>query len=208
MTISRVPPPLDYLQAASRASLQSFELTRLNHAANLRTEIAALIDQWIQETSEAMLARWMLDHHILASPAKPQSPPSSPPRPITAIVVIRRHPRMRKPTRFTSRPQSPISVFPDLILRSTKIGWSRVILKHRTKPSNKSPSSAPRSASSPFLPLDSPMSQRIIKKTGRPTPKSPTKETTKKLPSDPQKPHNQFSAPDHPSLLPAANPTK
>jgi hypothetical protein len=63
MTISRFTPPLDYLQAASRASLQSFELTRLNHAANLRQEIAVLIDQWIQETSEAMLARWMVDHH-------------------------------------------------------------------------------------------------------------------------------------------------
>jgi hypothetical protein len=63
MTISRFTPPLDYLQAASRASLQIYELTRLNHAANLREEIAALMDQWIQETSEAMLARWMLDHH-------------------------------------------------------------------------------------------------------------------------------------------------
>jgi len=63
MTMTRFSPPLDYLQAASRASLQSFELTRLNHAANLRQEIATLIDQWIQETSEAMLARWMLDHH-------------------------------------------------------------------------------------------------------------------------------------------------
>ncbi len=63
MPISRFTPPLDYLQAASRASLQSYELIHLNHAANLRQEIAALIDQWIQETSEAMLARWMLDHH-------------------------------------------------------------------------------------------------------------------------------------------------
>jgi hypothetical protein len=73
MTISRFAPPLDYLQAASRASLQSFELTRLNHAANLRQEIAALIDQWIQETSEAMLARWMLDHHktLQSSPMSP-----------------------------------------------------------------------------------------------------------------------------------------
>ncbi len=70
MTISRFTPPLDYLQAASRASLQSFELTRLNHAANLRNEIAALIDQWIQESSEALLARWMLDHHkSLQSPS-------------------------------------------------------------------------------------------------------------------------------------------
>jgi hypothetical protein len=73
MTISRFTPPLDYLQAASRASLQSFELTRLNHAANLRQEIAALMDQWIQETSEAMLARWMLDHHksLQSSPMTP-----------------------------------------------------------------------------------------------------------------------------------------
>jgi hypothetical protein len=43
--------------------LQSYELIHLNHAANLRQEIAALMDQWIQETSEALLARWMLDHH-------------------------------------------------------------------------------------------------------------------------------------------------
>ena len=62
MTASRFTPPIKYLQAASRASLQSFELARLNHAANLREEIAALIDQWIQETAEAMLARWMLEH--------------------------------------------------------------------------------------------------------------------------------------------------
>jgi hypothetical protein len=63
MSISRLVPPLDYLRAASRTSLQSFELARLNHAANLRREIAILIDQWIQETSQATLARWMLDHH-------------------------------------------------------------------------------------------------------------------------------------------------
>jgi hypothetical protein len=73
MTTSRFAPPLDYLQAASRSSLQSFELARLNHASNLRTEIAALIDQWIQETSEAMLARWMLDHHKSLQPS-PHSP--------------------------------------------------------------------------------------------------------------------------------------
>jgi hypothetical protein len=73
MPITRLTPPLDYLQAASRASLQSFELTRLNHAANLRQEIAALIDQWIQETSQALLARWMLDHHksLQSSPMSP-----------------------------------------------------------------------------------------------------------------------------------------
>ena len=74
MTTTRLNPPLEYLQVASRASLQSFELARLNHAANLRAEIAALIDQWIQESSEAMLARWMLDHHQALQP-QPAPPP-------------------------------------------------------------------------------------------------------------------------------------
>src|SRR5260370_17057680 len=63
MSITRIAPPVDYLRSASRTSLQSFELARLNHAANLRREIAVLIDQWLEETAEAMLARWMLDHH-------------------------------------------------------------------------------------------------------------------------------------------------
>lgn len=63
MSITRITPPADYLRSASRSSLQSFELARLNHAANLRREIAVLIDQWLEETAEAMLARWMLEHH-------------------------------------------------------------------------------------------------------------------------------------------------
>jgi len=54
---------MDYLHTASRSSLQSFELAHLNLAANLRREISVLVDQWIQETCEAMLARWMLEHH-------------------------------------------------------------------------------------------------------------------------------------------------
>ncbi len=63
MAITRIVPPIDYLHSASRSSLQSFELARLNHSANLRREIAVLIDQWLEETAEAMLARWMLEHH-------------------------------------------------------------------------------------------------------------------------------------------------
>jgi hypothetical protein len=63
MPITRIVPPSDYLRGASRSSLQSFELSRLNHAANLRREIAVLIDQWLEETAEAMLARWMLEHN-------------------------------------------------------------------------------------------------------------------------------------------------
>ena len=74
MSIARFVPPLDFLRVASRTSLQSFELARLNHAANLRREIAVLIDQWVQETSEATLARWMLDHHKSLRDPQPSSP--------------------------------------------------------------------------------------------------------------------------------------
>jgi hypothetical protein len=81
MTISRFTPPLDYLQAASRSSLQSFELARLNHAANLRQEISVLIDQWIQESSEALFARWMLDHHKSL-----QSAPLSPAEVVRSLI--------------------------------------------------------------------------------------------------------------------------
>ena len=45
MPIRRPDPPLDYLHSASVSSLESYELSRLNHAANLRREIAALSAQ-------------------------------------------------------------------------------------------------------------------------------------------------------------------
>ncbi len=54
-------PPWEFLLSASRNSLQSFELSRLAHAANLRKEITALIDQWLEENAAAMLARWLLE---------------------------------------------------------------------------------------------------------------------------------------------------
>ena len=54
--------PWEYLRHASVRSLESFELARLGHAANLRKEIATLVDQWLQETASALLARWLLEH--------------------------------------------------------------------------------------------------------------------------------------------------
>lgn len=54
-------PPWEFLLSASRNSLQSFELSRLDHAANLRKEIAALLDQWLEENAAAMLARWLME---------------------------------------------------------------------------------------------------------------------------------------------------
>ena len=55
-------PPWDFLLSASRNTLQSFELSRLSHAANLKKEIAQLLDSWLEENSAASLARLLLDH--------------------------------------------------------------------------------------------------------------------------------------------------
>ena len=61
MTRFNTQPPWEFLLSASRVSLQSYELSRLSHAANLRKEIAALLDQWVDESSAAMLARYLMD---------------------------------------------------------------------------------------------------------------------------------------------------
>lgn len=69
MPSRRTVPPWDYLHQASNASLESFELSRLNHAANLRKEIGVLLEQWIEETAEAILARWVREERKF--PAQP-----------------------------------------------------------------------------------------------------------------------------------------
>jgi hypothetical protein len=61
VTCHKTQPPWEFLLSASRNSLQSYELSRLSHAANLRKEIGALFDQWIEENSAAMLARWLME---------------------------------------------------------------------------------------------------------------------------------------------------
>jgi hypothetical protein len=58
----RTQPPWDFLLTASRNSLQSYELSRLSHAANLRKEIFQLLESWIDENSAALLARWLMEH--------------------------------------------------------------------------------------------------------------------------------------------------
>jgi hypothetical protein len=62
VTRYKTQPPWEFLLSASRATLQSYELTRLSHAANLRKEIAVLLDQWLDENSSAMLARWLIEN--------------------------------------------------------------------------------------------------------------------------------------------------
>lgn len=61
MSHYKTQPPWEFLLSASRNSLQSYELTRLSHAANLRKEISVLLDQWLEENTMAMLARWLME---------------------------------------------------------------------------------------------------------------------------------------------------
>jgi hypothetical protein len=67
MTARSSQPPWEFLLSASKNSLQSYELSRLAHAANLRKEITALMDQWLEETAAAMLARWLLEQRERAA---------------------------------------------------------------------------------------------------------------------------------------------
>ena len=69
MARQRIRPPWEYLHDASLPSLESYELSRLNHAANLRREISALMDQWIEDTTQALLARWVREDRALPRPA-------------------------------------------------------------------------------------------------------------------------------------------
>jgi hypothetical protein len=54
-------PPWEFLLSASRNTLQSYELSRLAHAANLRKEAGPILDQWVEELASAMVARWLLE---------------------------------------------------------------------------------------------------------------------------------------------------
>jgi len=74
----KTQPPWEFLLSASRNSLQSFELSRLNHAANLRKEIGALLDLWMEENSAAMLARWLMQEREHPQQAQQDAAPDEP----------------------------------------------------------------------------------------------------------------------------------
>jgi hypothetical protein len=54
-------PPLEYLVTSSQTSLEAFELTRLNRAANLRKELREILEEWLKTEVDARLARWILE---------------------------------------------------------------------------------------------------------------------------------------------------
>jgi hypothetical protein len=64
MNSRSIRPPWEYLQQATVPALQSFELSRLNHASNLKKEIDTLLEQWLDETAAAMLARFLMEQSL------------------------------------------------------------------------------------------------------------------------------------------------
>jgi len=75
----KTQPPWEFLLSASRTSLQSYELSRLSHAANLRKEISALLDLWLEENASAMLARWLMEQRERPSQAPEPASAGEPP---------------------------------------------------------------------------------------------------------------------------------
>ena len=66
-------PPVEYLRQCSSTSLRYFELSKLEHAANLRRELTVLLDEMMEETALALLARWMLERRSSRSPGAAQA---------------------------------------------------------------------------------------------------------------------------------------
>lgn len=60
-------PPVEYLRDCSSTSLRYFEMSKLEHVANLRRELAVLLDEMMEESALALFARWMLEGRSLPS---------------------------------------------------------------------------------------------------------------------------------------------
>lgn len=55
-------PAFRLLLSLSGNSLLEYELSRRNHAANLRKQMLALLVEWAETEAQALQARWMIDH--------------------------------------------------------------------------------------------------------------------------------------------------
>ena len=56
----------DFLLNSSKSTLQAYESSRLNFATNLRKEIEQLLQVWVDESSNALLARWLIERNLAA----------------------------------------------------------------------------------------------------------------------------------------------
>ena len=78
-------PPWEFLLSADKHMLQSYELSRLSLAANLRKEIVQLLDVCIAESSNAALARLLMEQKEHPAPEADAAEPS-------AVTVATIHP--------------------------------------------------------------------------------------------------------------------
>ena len=61
-------PPVEYLRECSSTSLRYFEMSKLEHVANLRRELTVLLDEMMEEAALALFARWMLEKRSIPEP--------------------------------------------------------------------------------------------------------------------------------------------
>jgi len=59
--MSDTQPPLDFFLTSSATGLESFELSRMTRAANLRKELRDIMEEWIETEVNARVARWVLE---------------------------------------------------------------------------------------------------------------------------------------------------
>src|SRR5580658_6154699 len=60
-SMSDTQPPLEFFLTSSATGLESFELSRMNRAANLRKELRQVMEEWIEAEVNARFARWVLE---------------------------------------------------------------------------------------------------------------------------------------------------
>ena len=86
MINQRTQPPWEFLLTASRNTLQSYELSRLAHASNLRKEISSLLDQWLDENANAMVARWLIEQRERSVRAAAAAEAATEPQPTVCLL--------------------------------------------------------------------------------------------------------------------------
>jgi hypothetical protein len=59
----------EFLLSSSKSTLQAYEQSRMNFATNLRKEIEQLLQVWVDESSNALLARWLIERNLAADAA-------------------------------------------------------------------------------------------------------------------------------------------
>ncbi len=76
--MSDIASSLQYLLACSEASLESFELSRLNRASNLRKELSQVAEEWVEAEVSSRLARLIVERRRADTHStEPQSPRSA-----------------------------------------------------------------------------------------------------------------------------------